>query len=131
MYLSRLTLNPRDRDARKWLSDCNQLHRTIMSGFGQAQTPEARAELGVLYRVEETGGGAAVAVLVQSRDLPRWAIESPAVTGIDGPKDIADLARKRDPRALAAFDEYAHILAVAITSFVVRNIFLAVAQKIS
>ncbi|MBI5948776.1 MAG: type I-E CRISPR-associated protein Cas6/Cse3/CasE [Chloroflexi bacterium] len=91
MYLSRLTLNARDRTARAWLADCHELHRTIMSGFGQAQTPEARAELGVLFRVEETGGGAGVTVLVQSREQPRWAIESPAVLRVDGPKEMTAL----------------------------------------
>ena len=88
MYLSRLTLNPRDRDARAWLGDCNKLHRTVMSGFAQAQAAEARAEFGVLYRVDETDGGAGVAVLVQSSAPPRWAIESGAVVRIDGPKDL-------------------------------------------
>jgi glucokinase len=33
-------------------------------------------------------------------------------------KDIADLARKRDPRAVAAFHEYALVMAVAIASYV-------------
>ncbi len=33
--------------------------------------------------------------------------------------DIANLARKRDPRALAAFEEYAHLMAVTIQNFVV------------
>jgi glucokinase len=32
-------------------------------------------------------------------------------------KDVADLARKRDPRALAAFEEYAEILAVALHNY--------------
>lgn len=34
-------------------------------------------------------------------------------------KDIADLARKRDPRALAAFEEYAQIMAVTIHNYAV------------
>ena len=34
-------------------------------------------------------------------------------------KDIADLARKHDPRALAAFEEYAQIMAVALHNFAV------------
>lgn len=34
-------------------------------------------------------------------------------------KDIADLARKRDPRALAAFHEYAYVMAVAIHNYAV------------
>jgi glucokinase len=32
-------------------------------------------------------------------------------------KDITDLARKRDPRALAAFEEYAEIMAIAINNY--------------
>lgn len=34
-------------------------------------------------------------------------------------KDIADLARKRDPRALAAFEEYARLMAIAMHNYVV------------
>ena len=33
-------------------------------------------------------------------------------------KDVADLARKRDPRALAAFEEYGELMAVAIHNYV-------------
>jgi predicted NBD/HSP70 family sugar kinase len=32
-------------------------------------------------------------------------------------KDIAELARKRDPRAIAAFEEYAELLAVALQNY--------------
>ena len=45
----------------------------------------------------------------------RTRFANPSLTA----KDIADLARKRDPRALAAFDEYAEMMAVAITTYVV------------
>jgi glucokinase len=34
-------------------------------------------------------------------------------------KDIADLARKNDPRAAAAFEEYARVMAIAIHNYVV------------
>lgn len=91
MYLSRLTLDPRSRDARAWLADCNQLHKAIMVSFGQAEGPQARAELGVLFRAEETAGGAEVAVLVQSSAPPRWANEARGFVRVDGPKDLAVL----------------------------------------
>jgi CRISPR system Cascade subunit CasE len=91
MYLSRLTLDPRSPDARAWLADCNQLHKAIMTGFSQAETSQARADLGVLVRVEETGGGAGVSVLVQSREQPHWAIESSAVMSVDGPLELNGL----------------------------------------
>jgi len=90
MYLSRLTLNPRSRDARALLGDCNQLHKTIMLGFGQAESHEARADLGVLFRVEESGGGANVVVLVQSREQPRWAFESRDIRA-EGPRELSEL----------------------------------------
>src|SRR5262249_45375455 len=34
-------------------------------------------------------------------------------------KDVADLARNRDPRALAAFEEYARIMAIALHDYTV------------
>jgi glucokinase len=45
----------------------------------------------------------------------RTRFGNPSLTG----KDITELARKRDPRALAAFDEYAHLMAIAIHNYVV------------
>lgn len=79
MYLSRLTLNPRDRVVRSWLGDCHRLHRAIMSGFPHLASEAARAELGVLYRVEAPDRDGAIAVLVQSRIAPAWGFETPAV----------------------------------------------------
>lgn len=45
----------------------------------------------------------------------RTRFGNPSLTG----KDITELAHKRDPRALAAFEEYAHLMAIAIHNFVV------------
>jgi glucokinase len=45
----------------------------------------------------------------------RSRFANPALTA----KDIADLARKKDPRALAAFEEYAELMAVAIHNYAV------------
>src|SRR6185437_6397451 len=47
------------------------------------------------------------------RNRPRFA--NPELTAID----IANLARRRDPRALAAFEEYAGYMAVAIHNYAV------------
>jgi CRISPR system Cascade subunit CasE len=79
MYLSRLTLNARDRLAREWLGDCHMLHRAIMTGFPQVDSTKARAELGVLFRVEAGPFSSVIRVLVQSRAEPRWAFETPSV----------------------------------------------------
>lgn len=79
MYLSRLLLNPRDRDTMRWLADCHQLHQVIMTGFPHVDTEMARRDLGVLFRVETPGPDGSVAVLVQSRTEPYWTLESRAV----------------------------------------------------
>ncbi len=72
MYLSRLRLDPKSRAVRRDLSDCHDLHRTVMSGFDDG-LPEgaARAQAGVLHRVEETDG--ALVLYVQSRERPDWS----------------------------------------------------------
>lgn len=90
MYLSRLTLDLRYRDARAWLGDCHKLHRAIMSGFAQAESEAARGELGVLFRVETPVAGAA-RVLVQSRSAPRWALETRAVPAVDPARNLEPL----------------------------------------
>lgn len=84
MYLSRLTLNLRNRDVMRWLADCHELHRVIMSGFPHVPGEEARRELGVLFRLEPAAPPGHAIVLVQSRFEPRWAIESRAAR-IDPP----------------------------------------------
>ena len=78
MYLSRLLLNPRNRDTMRWLADCHQLHRVIMAGFPHVEAETARQDLGVLFRVETPAPDGSVAVLVQSRAEPHWRLESRA-----------------------------------------------------
>ncbi len=71
-FLSRLFLNPRNRDVRRDLADCHDLHRTLLSAFPQAQTKPARDEFGLLYRVEINPRSGAVAAIVQSQITPDW-----------------------------------------------------------
>lgn len=72
MYLSQLNLNPRSRDVRRDLADCQQLHRTLSSVFPQATSDTARAEFGLLFRVETNSRTGAAMVLVQSSHWPDW-----------------------------------------------------------
>ena len=73
MYLSRLILNERNRDARRDLADCQKLHRTIMAAFPQAPAAqEAREHFGVLHRLDAGRDGHPV-LLVQSRAAPDWS----------------------------------------------------------
>lgn len=73
IYLSRLVPNIRSRETRRDLADCVAMHRTLMNAFpdGLSSSGAARAEAGLLYRVEATGEGA-VAMLVQSVLPPEW-----------------------------------------------------------
>jgi CRISPR system Cascade subunit CasE len=78
MYLSRLTLDTRRRKVREYLSNIYDLHRLVMSGFPDAPAPEARAELGVLFRVElDQPGRHEVPVLVQSAVQGEWTRLAP------------------------------------------------------
>jgi CRISPR system Cascade subunit CasE len=74
IYLSRLLLNPSNREVRLDLANCHDLHSRIMTAF--PFRPElngnARAELGVLYRVEPADRAGALPVLVQSAARPEW-----------------------------------------------------------
>ncbi|MSQ22447.1 MAG: type I-E CRISPR-associated protein Cas6/Cse3/CasE [Dehalococcoidia bacterium] len=74
MYLSRLLLNPRHRDVQRDLSDLQAMHRTLMAAFPLVQdAASARAELGVLYRLETDLNAGSPAILVQSGTAPQWS----------------------------------------------------------
>jgi CRISPR system Cascade subunit CasE len=77
LYLSKVVLDGRSGAARRDLADCRELHRTVMRAFPAvpAGTGGAREAFGVLFRVEPAtcGGGAALTLLVQSRERPDWA----------------------------------------------------------
>src|SRR5688572_4957040 len=72
MYLSRLTLNPRSRQARHDLGDCQQLHRRVMTLFPATSNGAARAELAILYRVETDPRSGLSSLMIQSRVSPSW-----------------------------------------------------------
>lgn len=73
-YLSRLILDPRSRDARRDLADCQALHHRVMAAFPAAEDgSRAREQLGVLYRAEEHPRTGVVQILVQSAHEPDWS----------------------------------------------------------
>jgi CRISPR system Cascade subunit CasE len=66
-------LNPRTQIVRRDLADCQAMHRRMLSAFEEVNTSAARAELGVLYRVESDAQTGAISVLVQSSEEPEWS----------------------------------------------------------
>ncbi len=100
MYLSRLTLNPRHGDTRRWLGDCHLLHRRLMSAFDVAEGGPARDVLGVLFRVEMEDRGRLIHVIAQSIAKPDWSrLVSAAVTTVEGPKSLDALMSSITPGA--------------------------------
>src|SRR6059058_1128820 len=78
MYLSGLVLDARSREARRDLADCHELHRTILRGFpdlpaDRSAAGDARARLGVLFRVESHLHTGVASVVVQSVAEPDWS----------------------------------------------------------
>lgn len=71
MYLSRIHLDPRCRDARRDLSDPYQLHSTLCRAFS---TPDRKCPANeFLWRLEpEPNRTGCPRVLVQSRSIPDW-----------------------------------------------------------
>ncbi len=71
MFLHRIHLDPRCREARRDLSDPYQLHATLCRAFSLPDTKCPGGE--ILWRLEpETGSDGTPRVLVQSRTLPSW-----------------------------------------------------------
>jgi CRISPR system Cascade subunit CasE len=70
MFLSKLALNPRSRQARRELADPYQLHRTVLAAFPD----EAEGGLGrVSFRVDTDRCTGLSTVLVQSAAAPDWS----------------------------------------------------------
>ena len=71
MFLHRIHLDPRCREARRDLADPYQLHATLCRAFSP---PEQKCPEGeILWRLEpETGSDGCPRVLVQSRTIPDW-----------------------------------------------------------
>jgi len=72
MYLSRIHIDPRCKDARRDLSDPYQLHSTLCRAFS---APEILCPAGAfLWRLEpETDVTGWARILVQSKSIPDWA----------------------------------------------------------
>lgn len=73
LYLSRLTLNPRDRRVQRELADCQALHRRVMTGFPGDAERGPRERYGVLYRVDSQLRAGRITLLVQSEMAPDWS----------------------------------------------------------
>ncbi len=76
MYLSRLTLNPRNAQVRSELARPYEMHRTLLQAFQNGQHGVDRASeeaAGVLYRVDDSPHEQKISVLVQSKIAPDWS----------------------------------------------------------
>lgn len=90
MYLSKLTLHPRERESRRALGDCQLLHATLMRAFPTLPgEPNPRAAVGLLYRVEPSRASH-VCILAQSVTEPNWS-RLPAWCAEDATKSVAAL----------------------------------------
>jgi CRISPR system Cascade subunit CasE len=75
MYLSKLTLDPRNKSVKRDLADCHEAHRTMLSAFSDlnGKTVEARKDFGLLYRIDADRHTGSVIILVQSLEKPEWS----------------------------------------------------------
>lgn len=86
MYLTKLTLNPRNTQAQQDLAVPYDLHRTLGHAFPDERSEQHRKRHGVLFRIEDPTR-AGVPVLVQSTTEPNWSqLPSGYTLRLDGPK---------------------------------------------
>ena len=86
MYLHRIHIDPRCREARRDLSDPYQLHSTLCRAFGSSDKKCPEGEF--LWRLEpEIDSSGCSRILVQSRTMPDWT-----GIGVKGWLATADLA---------------------------------------
>lgn len=86
MYLSKLLLNPRCREARRDAGLPYELHRTLAKAFPTESGTNYRAHHQVLFRVEPlTFASSLPTVLVQSSNKPDWH-ELPEAYLLDEPE---------------------------------------------
>lgn len=74
IYLTKLSLNPRNNIVRKCLGDCHKLHSLVMQGFPNVdgEKAEVRKKFGVLHRLEIDSRRGEIMLLVQSAFKPVW-----------------------------------------------------------
>lgn len=70
MFLSRLRIDPLNRQARKMIADIYHLHGMVMSGFKPYTTGPR-----VLFRLEPELKDDLMTILVQSSVAPEWSLE--------------------------------------------------------
>jgi len=92
MFLHRLYLNPRCKEARRDLADPYELHSTLCRAFSDADTKCPQGEF--LWRLEPEGDSQnAARVLVQSSSLPDWSrinVDSWLMESPDHPIDLEE-----------------------------------------
>lgn len=80
IYLTKLQLNPRNREVRKLLDyrNCQNLHKFVMKGFPnvEGEKSEVRKKFGVLHRLETDSRHGTITLLVQSAFKPVWNFAS-------------------------------------------------------
>lgn len=75
LYLTRFVLDPMNHAVQRDLSDCHALHQRFMQAFPTAKSDSARAEFGLLYRIELAGRQRSTpALLLQSETRGNWNV---------------------------------------------------------
>jgi len=72
LFLTKLSLNTMNRAVQNDLSNCQSMHRRIMSGFESIASTSPRKDLGVLYRVNTHQSNTVMDVFIQSNMYPDW-----------------------------------------------------------
>jgi CRISPR system Cascade subunit CasE len=78
VILTRLFLNPTNRDVQQCIADSHSLHVRVMALFPESMSASPRAAFGVLHRLEISEDEGLITLLVQSNDDPRLSVLPPS-----------------------------------------------------
>jgi CRISPR system Cascade subunit CasE len=97
MYLSRLILNPRNKDVRRDLGNLDQLHKTISHGFPE-MPPDTSFfnHYGILFRIDIHSRTGIPSLLVQSNVKPDWQYLEEMPNYLDSPPECKSIEKNYD-----------------------------------
>lgn len=110
MYLHRLSLNLRCREARRDIADPYEMHSTLCRAFASSDTK--CAEGAFLWRLESDQGtdGYCAKVIIQSRELPEWKRISPNIWFFEAPSHAVNIKEKLKLDAVVKTTRYRYRL---------------------
>ena len=103
MFISAFTLDRRSPSVRQCLRNAQDMHRSVMSGFGDIINDTMGSRMGVLYRLVDSGRD--IKLYVLSPSFPDWSsVEEKGFCIYDKPKEVSFISTDSIKGHMFGFD---------------------------